>query len=111
MSNFDLIDKDVAPFFVSHRKDFVKISNSKPKELENNERLFLDDKAMLRIVRLSFDPKMKSDFLYQCKHLNALVTDMDFYKNIDKGETIRKGRCFRKCFRKNRYLMNRLMHW
>ena len=91
VSNFDLLDKDETPLFVSDREDFIKISKSEPSELENNERILPDNKAMLRIVRLSFDPKMKSDFLYLGNHVNALVTDADFYKNIDKGEAIRKG--------------------
>lgn len=60
-------------------------------ELQKNERLEIINSAMLRIVRLSFDPKMKSDFLYLGNKITAWVADEEFYREIDKGEAIRKG--------------------
>lgn len=60
-------------------------------DLQKDERIELDNNAMLRIVRLSFEPKMKSDFLYGGNKITAWIADDEFYKELDKGEPIRKG--------------------
>lgn len=60
-------------------------------ELQKDERIETQHGAMLRIVRLSFDPRMKSDFLFAGNKITAWIADNKFYEDIDRGEPFRKG--------------------
>lgn len=100
---FDTLDKDVNVTgfeFLKENQSLLNIQREEFQslaaggdngELQKDERLLTIGQAMLRIVRLSFDPKMKSDFLYEGNKIVSWVVDIDFYKMIDKGEAIRKG--------------------
>lgn len=51
----------------------------------------LRPKVMLSIVKLSFDPKLKSDFVYMGIRISAYIKDKTFYQQVDKGRAFSKG--------------------
>ena len=48
-------------------------------------------KTLLSIVKLSFDQKLKSDFIYMNIRISAYIKDKSFYELIDKGQYFAKG--------------------
>jgi hypothetical protein len=47
--------------------------------------------TLLSIVKLSFDPKLKSDFIYMNIRISAYIKDKTFYESVDKGKAFSKG--------------------
>lgn len=47
--------------------------------------------TLLSIVKLSFDPKLKSDFIYMNIRISAYIKDKTFYESVDRGKSFSKG--------------------
>ena len=45
----------------------------------------------LNIIRISFDDKLKSDFYFKGNKISVKISDPDFQKRIDNGESFAKG--------------------
>lgn len=47
--------------------------------------------TLLSIIKLSFDPKLKSDFIYMNIRISAYIKDKAFYDSVDQGKSFSKG--------------------
>lgn len=47
--------------------------------------------TLLSIVKLSFDPRLKSDFIYMNIRISAYVKDKAFYESVNQGKAFAKG--------------------
>lgn len=90
INNVAILDEAENEIVKVDREDFDSVSS--PNEMvENPVEPDYDHNAMLNIVRLSFDPKLKSDFFYKCNKITAYVKHKGFYEKIDSGESFSKG--------------------
>lgn len=81
----------------SNNKALASISRDSFDDLAQPNELFTGGvqheirKVMLSIVKLSFDPKLKSDFVYMGIRITAQIKDKSFYAGVDKGQSFAKG--------------------
>lgn len=81
-------NKDKALISVPREK-FVDLAQ--PNEIFNGGVQHEVRKVMLSIVKLSFDSRLKSDFVYMGIRITALIKDKYFYELVDKGQSFAKG--------------------
>jgi len=99
--NFDTIDQDPAitafeitddkekPYVRVERSDFKDLSQ-KTEIIDENKKTIIEN-TRLNIVRLSFEESLKWDFYYRGNKISAKITDPNFQKLIDNGESFAKG--------------------
>ncbi|CAN5548449.1 hypothetical protein BH09BAC4_BH09BAC4_23980 [soil metagenome] len=85
-----IIGRNEEPIVNVIREEFPVLasSNDVPDSGATNE---VRDNAILNIIKLSFDPKLKSDFYYHGIKITAQIKDKAFYDLVDKGEQFAKG--------------------
>ncbi|MDR0801593.1 hypothetical protein [Fluviicola sp.] len=99
--NFDTIDQDpaIAAFEITDEKEkpYVRVERSDFKDLsqkieiiDENKKTIIEN-TRLNIVRLSFEEGLKWDFYYRGNKISAKITDPNFQKLIDNGESFAKG--------------------
>jgi len=99
--NFDIIDQDpaISAFEITDDKEkpYVRVERSDFKDLSQKTEIIDENKKMiientrLNIVRLSFEEGLKWDFYYRGNKISAKISDPNFQKLIDKGESFAKG--------------------
>ncbi len=89
ISGYEITDKNEKPLVRVERDDFSKMSLKSDKILDGEKVSTIA--ATLNIIRISFDPNLKSDFYYKGNKISVKINDPNFYKQIDKGESFAKG--------------------
>lgn len=89
VQDFTVLDEKKETLFLAEKKDFPELS--KKVEMAQPEKQTLSETTHLYITRQSFDPKKKSDFLYKGFQITAWITDKEFWKTVDNGESFAKG--------------------
>ncbi len=85
-----ILDKEDRPIVEVNRQQFSVLSL--PNEIvEPDSSNEIRDHAILNIIKLSFDPKLKSDFYYHGIKITGYIKDKAFYESVDKGEKFAKG--------------------
>lgn len=56
-----------------------------------NERIEPFNKVVLGVVRISFDARLKSDFLFKGQKISARIADKSFYQRVAAGESFAMG--------------------
>jgi positive regulator of sigma E activity len=89
ISGYEITDKYENPLIRVERNDFSKLSIKEDQILEGEKISTIA--ATLNIIRISFDPNLKSDFYYKGNKISVKINDPEFYKQIDTGESFAKG--------------------
>ena len=95
IKSFEIDDKKERPIFDAERKDFndmsVRQEIDKPDKRIKIEKQF----ATLYALKLVFDNKKRRwEFYYHGNQISAIITDVKFFKSVDKGERFGKGSSF-----------------
>jgi hypothetical protein len=86
---FEITDKNENPYIIVERDNFKDLS-IKSEQIDENKKS-ITELTRLNIVRLSFEESLKWDFYYRGNKISAKITDPNFYKLIDNGESFAKG--------------------
>jgi hypothetical protein len=90
IDNVAILDEKEQEIIKVDRRDFYAMSA--PNEIVQNQiESDTEVSAVLNIIRLSFDAKLKSDFFYKGHKITSYIRDTTFYDKIDKGESFSKG--------------------
>lgn len=89
ISAFEITDADEKPYVRVERSDFKDLSQ-KTEIIDENKKIITEN-TRLYIVRLSFEEGLKWDFYYRGNKISAKITDPNFQKLIDNGESFAKG--------------------
>lgn len=90
ISGVKVLDKEEKPI-VSVKRDQFSVLSLPNEFVESGITNEIRNNAILSIVKLSFDSKLKSDFYYHGIKITAYIKDKDFYESVDKGEQFAKG--------------------
>lgn len=85
----EILNTDNKPLVEVKRDKFDDLAQ--PEELFNGGVKHEVRKVMLSITKLSFDPKLKSNFIYMGIPISAYIKDATFYESVDKGQSFAKG--------------------
>ena len=89
IDSFQVIDNKDDKIFNVSQLEFEELSYA---EVENPELEKTDTvRATLRIIRLSFEGNLKSDFYYEGFKISAKIIHKKFIQRIDEGEKFAKG--------------------
>ena len=89
ISAFEITDDNERPYVRVERSDFKDLSQ-KTEIIDHNQKIIIEN-TRLNIVRLSFEEGLKWDFYYRGNKISAKITDPNFQKIIDNGESFAKG--------------------
>lgn len=84
VTGFEVRDDADSEVFSVQRSDFAELAAGTP--TTEFEQLVSVDRAALSIVKVSFEPKLKWEFVYLGNRIGAYVTDSQFLKRIDAEE-------------------------
>ncbi|WP_345162451.1 hypothetical protein [Pontibacter saemangeumensis] len=90
IAGFSITDVEEKPIITIPREDFSALSEPNQIIEKDTDTIDVPD-AKLSIIKLSFDPKLKSDFYYEGRKITAKVIDQTFYRSIDQGRSFSKG--------------------
>lgn len=89
VEDFAVLDEKEEILFIAEKKEFPDLT--KRVEIVQPEKQVVAETTHLHITRQSFEPNKKSDFLYKGIHISAWITDKEFWKAVDNGESFAKG--------------------
>lgn len=89
ITGFEITDREEKPLVRVDRNEFDFMSMNSEEIVEGEKTII--KAAVLNIVRISFDKKLKWEFYLKGNKITAKVNDPDFQKRIDKGESFAKG--------------------
>jgi hypothetical protein len=89
IAGYEITDSQEKPLVRVEKKEFEYLS-VKSEEVFGDERE-IAVAARLNIVKVSFDSKLKWEFIFKGNKISAKANDPVFQEQIDKGETFAKG--------------------
>ncbi len=89
ITGYEITDKNEKPLVRVNREDFENMSVKSEEILEGEKNIKIA--ATLNIIRISFDDKLKSDFYFKGNKISVKISDPNFQKRIDNGESFAKG--------------------
>lgn len=90
VKELSLLDGKRSRIFTAKKKDFPKLAQ-KQKAPEPKRRPRIIPRAILSLVRVSFEEKKKFDFVYAGNSITASVEDQSFWENLNRREAFAKG--------------------
>lgn len=90
IESLNITNKEDKPLLSVEHNEFPDIATPN-EQLEVATTHEIREKAILSVVKLSFDPRLVSDFVYMNIRISAYIKDKDFYQRIDRGEPFSKG--------------------
>ena len=89
ITGYEITDRNEKPLVRVDRDEFEYLSIKSEKILEGEKTITIA--ATLNIIRISFDNKLKSDFYFKGNKISIKISDPNFQKSIDNGESFAKG--------------------
>lgn len=89
ITGYEVTDRNENPLVRVDRDEFDTLAIRQDEILEGEKLIKVP--AIINIVRISFEEKLKSDFYYKGHKISSKINDPDFYKRIDKGGKFSKG--------------------
>lgn len=89
ITGYEITDRNEKSLVRVDRDEFEYLSVKSEKILEGEKTITIA--ATLNIIRISFDNKLKSDFYFKGNKISIKISDPNFQKSIDNGESFAKG--------------------
>lgn len=89
VTDFAVLDEKDETLFEANRSEFPTLSKSIAAEPQQRQTLV--ETTHLHIIRQSFDPKFKSDYMYRGFKIMAHIKDKNFWERVEMGERFGKG--------------------
>jgi hypothetical protein len=89
IDGLEILDEKQEPVFSSTKADFAKLTTKLTRSAPKTRKRVV--RATLTPVRQSFDPHLKSDFIYAGNRITVDIPDDNFWKSIDADEPFAKG--------------------